>query len=243
MTAVPSRSLAAGSALVVAAAVAHLGPGVTAIGPVRRSLFPRLSGYGDAGHVALTFDDGPDPDSTPAVLDVLAQHGVHATFFLLGSRAAAAPGLTRAIAAAGHEIAVHGWTHRAMAADHPRAVHGDLARARATVAELTGQVPVWFRPPYGVLTSGALAAARRLELQPLLWTCWGREWKRGATPASVYGTLLRSLDGGGTVLLHDSGPQARPGSSRAARGALVSLLAECARRQLAVGTVAQHGLR
>jgi peptidoglycan/xylan/chitin deacetylase (PgdA/CDA1 family) len=243
MTAMPSRSLAAGSALAAMAAAVHLGPGVTAVGPVRRALFPRLSGYGDAGHVALTFDDGPDPGTTPGFLDVLAEQDVHATFFVLGSKAAAAPGLTKEIADAGHELAVHGWVHHYLTAHGPWAVHRDLARARDTVAELTGQVPAWFRPPYGILTSGALAAARRLELQPLLWTCWGREWQRGATPASVFRTLLRNLDGGGTVLLHDSGQQARPGSSQAAREALAPLLAECARRQLAVGTLAQHGLR
>jgi peptidoglycan/xylan/chitin deacetylase (PgdA/CDA1 family) len=237
------RPLAAGSALAAAAAVAHLGPGVAALGPVRRRLFPALSGYGNAGHVALTFDDGPDPGSTPAVLDVLAEWDVHATFFVLGSMAAAAPGLTREIAAAGHEIAVHGWVHRAMAVDRPQVVYGDLARAHGTVAELTGQVPAWFRPPYGILTSGALAAARRLELQPLLWTCWGREWDPGATAGSVFRTLLRDLGGGGTVLLHDSERQARPGSFQAARAVLPALLAECASRRLAVGTVARHGLR
>jgi peptidoglycan/xylan/chitin deacetylase (PgdA/CDA1 family) len=215
MTARLPRPLAAGSALVAVAAAAHLGPGVTAIGPVRRGLFPRLSGYGDREHVALTFDDGPDPGSSPAVLDVLAERGVHATFFMLGSMAAAAPGLTREIAAAGHEIAVHGWVHRAMAVDRPQVVYDDLARARGTVAELTGQPPAWFRPPYGILTSGALVAARRLELRPLLWTCWGREWDPGATPTSVFRTLLRDLGGGGTVLLHDSEQQARPGSAAA----------------------------
>jgi peptidoglycan/xylan/chitin deacetylase (PgdA/CDA1 family) len=243
MTALPPRSLAAGSALAAAAAVAHLGPGVTAIGPVRRSLFPRLSGYGDPGHVALTFDDGPDPAATPAVLDLLAERDVHATFFMLGSMAAAAPGLTREVAAAGHEIALHGWIHRYLTGQGPRAVYRDLARARDTIAEITGQAPAWFRPPYGILTSGALAAARRLKLQPLLWTCWGREWDRGATQASVFRTLLQNLDGGGTILLHDSGQQARPGSSRAACEALAPLLAECDHRQLAVGTMAQHGLR
>ena len=113
------------------------------------------------------------------------------------------------------------------------------------MAGITGQAPEpRYRPPYGILAGGALAAARRLlELRPLLWTSCGREWQRGATPASVLATLLRTLVGGGTVLLHDSDQQARPGGARAACAALPALLAECSRRGLAVGTVAQHGLR
>jgi Polysaccharide deacetylase len=89
------RRIAHGAALagLVAAglAVAHAGPGVTAIGPVRRRAFPRLAGLGRPDHVALTFDDGPDPASTPAFLDLLAARRVHATFFLLGSMVARSP--------------------------------------------------------------------------------------------------------------------------------------------------------
>jgi peptidoglycan/xylan/chitin deacetylase (PgdA/CDA1 family) len=238
-----SRPLAASCAVVTAAAVAYTRPGGAAVAPFRARIFPRLSGYGDPGHVALTFDDGPDPASTPAVLSVLAEWKVHATFFMLGSMAAAAPGLVREVSAAGHQVAVHGWAHRAMTADRAEVVYGELTRARDTMAGITGQTPAWFRPPYGILTAGALAAARRLELRPLLWTSCGREWKRGATQASVLTTLLRTLNGGGTVLLHDSDQQARPGSARAARMALPALLTECSRRGLTVGTVAEHGLR
>jgi hypothetical protein len=91
-----------------------------------------------------------------------------------------------------------------------------------------------------VLSGSALLATRRLALQPLLWTCWGREWVPGATPGSVCATLLRDLSGGGTVLLHDSGCTSGPGASRAALGALPWLLDECARRGLSVGTAAEH---
>lgn len=237
-----SWPLAASCAVVTTAAVSYLEPGARAIAPFRHRLFPRLSGCGDPGHVALTFDDGPDPASTPHLLNLLAERNVHATFFMLGSRAAAAPGLAREVAAAGHQIAVHGWVHRAVTAGGPGVVYSDLARAHDTMAAITGQAPAWFRPPYGILTSGALAAARRLELQPLLWTSCGREWQRGATPASVLTMLLRTLEGGGTILLHDSDRQARPGSARAARAALPALLNDCARRGLTVGTVAEHGL-
>src|SRR3974390_2254622 len=93
--------------------MAPAGPGLTAIGPVRRRLFPQLAGLGRPDHVALTLDDGPDPASTPAFLDLLAARRLHATFFLLGSMVARAPQLAAEIAAAGPEIAVHGWGPRA----------------------------------------------------------------------------------------------------------------------------------
>src|SRR6266487_4917722 len=93
-------------------AIAHAGPGLTAVGPVRRRLFRSLAGLGRPDHVALTFDDGPDPASTPEFLDLLAARHTRATFFLLGSMVAEAPQVAAEIAAAGHEIAVHGWDHR-----------------------------------------------------------------------------------------------------------------------------------
>jgi peptidoglycan/xylan/chitin deacetylase (PgdA/CDA1 family) len=234
------------AAVVVAAAgclaVAHAGPGVTALGPVRRRFFPRLSGAGRADHVALSFDDGPDPAWTPAFLDVLATWQVRATFFMLGSMAAREPKLAAEVAGAGHEVAVHGWAHRYTVLRGPRAVADDLARATDAVAEATGTRPRFYRPPYGVLSAGALAAARRLGLTPVLWTCWGREWTAGATPRSVAATLTRNLAGGATVLLHDSDCTSPPGSAAAGLGALPLLLEECALRGLVAGPVADHGL-
>ena len=237
------RPAARTAALVLAGlAVAHAGPGVTALGPVRRRFFPRLSGLGLADHVAVTFDDGPDPAWTPAFLEVLAAARVRATFFMLGPMAARAPGLAAEVAGAGHEVAVHGWAHRYTILRSPRAVADDLARATDAVAGATGAQPRFYRPPYGVLSSGALAAARRLGLTPVLWTCWGREWTAGATPRSVATTLTSTLAGGATVLLHDSDCTSPPGSAAAGLGALPLLLEECALRRLVAGPVAEHGL-
>jgi peptidoglycan/xylan/chitin deacetylase (PgdA/CDA1 family) len=223
-------------------AVVHAGPGVTALGPVRRRFFPRLAGLGHAHHVALTFDDGPDPAWTPAFLDTLATWQVRATFFMLGSMAAKAPGLAAEVAGAGHEIAVHGWAHRYAVLRGPRALREDLARAKDAVAAASGAEPRFYRPPYGVLSAGALAAARGLGLTPVLWTCWGREWTPGATPGTVYASLTGNLAGGATVLLHDSDCTSPAGACAAALGALPRLLEECAVRGLRVGPVAEHGL-
>jgi peptidoglycan-N-acetylglucosamine deacetylase len=223
-------------------AVAQAGPGITGIGPVRRLLFPVLAGQGDPRHVALTFDDGPDPGSTPQFAEALASHRVRATFFLLGSMVERSPGLAADLAAAGHEIAVHGWEHRYLPARTPAATRSDLRRATELIAEATGSRPRYFRPPYGVLSGPALLTARELGLTPVLWGAWGREWAPGATPATVYSTLAADLAGGVTVLLHDSGCTSPPGSWQAGLGAVPLLLAECARRDLRVGPLGEHGL-
>jgi peptidoglycan-N-acetylglucosamine deacetylase len=217
----------------------HALPSVTALGTVRRLAFPRLAGQGAAGHVALTFDDGPDPLWTPRFLKVLDSRVVHATFFLLGSMVAKAPGLAADIVAAGHEVAVHGWDHPHLLLRGPGATRDDITRGRDTIADATGRLPRQYRPPYGILTTAALLTARRLGLTPVLWTSWGREWAPGATPESVFSLLATRLAGGATVLLHDS-DAVTPGMPSITLRALPMLLDSCAERGLKVGTVAEH---
>ncbi|WP_441246216.1 polysaccharide deacetylase family protein [Kitasatospora sp. McL0602] len=224
-------------------AVAHSLPALTSLGPLRPYLAPGLSGEGHPGHVALTFDDGPDPRSTPLFLKELDRVGVRATFFLLGRMLLRAPGLGRELVDAGHEVAVHGLRHRPMLIRSPRATMDDVARACDLITDLTGQQPRWYRPPYGVLSLSALAAARQQGLTPVLWTHWGQDWTAKATPDSVLQTLTRAPLAGGTVLLHDSDCTSAPGAWRSALGALPRLLDRCAEQGLAVGPLREHGLR
>lgn len=224
-------------------AVVQAGPGITGLAPVRDAFFPGLSGIGMPDRVALTFDDGPDQEATPPVLDTLAERGVRATFFLLGSRVAATPKLAAATADAGHEVAVHGWDHRYLPLRGPLATYDHLARTMDAITSATGVVPWLFRPPYGVLSTPAIAAARRLGLKPVLWSCWGREWTTDATPLSVFLTLKQDLRGGATVLLHDSDVTSPAGSAQAALGALPLLLDECAKQELRVGPLGEHASR
>lgn len=231
------------TAIAVAGSLAGLGalyaaPALTARGPVRR-LFPRLAGEGARDGVALTFDDGPDPAGTPAVLAELDRLGWRATFFLLGSQVRRFPDLARAVAAAGHEIAVHGDEHRQHVGRSPLDLRRDLERATAVVTDVTDVRPRWFRPPYGVLSAGTLPAAARLGLTPVLWTAWGKDWEV-TTPERVVSLLMRDVRPGGTLLLHDSDCTSTRGSWRATAAALPLLARELDRRGLAVRPLGEH---
>jgi peptidoglycan/xylan/chitin deacetylase (PgdA/CDA1 family) len=147
------------------------------------------------------------------------------------------PALARTLVEAGHEVAVHGWTHRGLLATGPRVTHTGLSRTRSLICAVTGQTPRFFRPAYGILTTPALLAAYRLDLTPVLWTNWGRDWEPAATPDSVLRTVSAGLRGGATVLLHDG----NPGQAwRSTLGALPGLLDYCAHRGWAVGPLRDH---
>jgi peptidoglycan/xylan/chitin deacetylase (PgdA/CDA1 family) len=219
----------------------EVAPGATWLPPVRRQLTPRLAGLGTPGHVALTFDDGPHPAGTPAVLAALAELGWRATFFMLGTQVRAHPSLAAAVADAGHEVALHGDEHRYLFTRLHREIRDDLAAGIEALREATGTRPFWFRPPYGVLTTGGLTAAHRLGLRPLLWTAWGRDWLPGATPRSVVQELRRGVLDGGTVLLHDSDVTSARGSWRVTAAALPLLAEELAGGGLRVGPAGEHG--
>jgi peptidoglycan-N-acetylglucosamine deacetylase len=234
--------MAAAGAAVAGAAIVHLGPAVTSWRVLRCWAAPSLAGLGHHDHVALTFDDGPDPASTPAFLDELDRLGWRATFFALGSMVRRHPSLTAEIVARGHEIAVHGYEHRSHLRRPPGWIRDDVERARDLIAQTTETVPVWFRPPYGALSAGSLRAARGLGLRTVLWTAWGRDWRAQATPASVVADIGRDLGPGATVLLHDSDCTSSPQSWRAALGALDGLAELLAARSMVVGPLAEHGI-
>ncbi|MFD7613886.1 polysaccharide deacetylase family protein [Streptomyces sp. NPDC059828] len=239
----PARSVAALAALAVAGW--HIAPAATWLPQVRAALGARpgvgLDGRGHPGRVALTFDDGPDPTTTPYFLLALEQLSVRATFFVLGERLARHPGLGLRIVAEGHELAVHGWRHDKPWTPRPGRDARDVLRAATLVHRVSGTYPRWYRPPYGILTGGRLAAARRAGLSTVLWSGWGRDWTARATPDSVFTEATRGLRGGATLLLHDTDACGAPGCWRAALGALPALVAVCRARGLAVGRLADHG--
>jgi peptidoglycan/xylan/chitin deacetylase (PgdA/CDA1 family) len=227
--------------LPAAVAAAHIGPAATWLPAVRLMLFPRLSGTGRRRHVALTFDDGPDPASTPRFLDVLDDLGVRATFFVLGENVVRHPALVRETARRGHELAVHGWTHDRPWRPAPARDAEQVARTVRALHDISGHRPQFYRPPYGILTSGRWLAARRSGLRPVLWSAWGKDWTAEATPASVRALVAADLRGGGTVLLHDSDRLSAPGCWRSALGALPALVRDCREAGLTVGPLRDHG--
>jgi peptidoglycan/xylan/chitin deacetylase (PgdA/CDA1 family) len=180
----------------------------------------------DGGGIALTFDDGPHPDGTPAVLDALAAAGAVATFFLVGEQVERYPEVARAVADAGHEIALHGFRHTLLLRRRTGELAHDLARATTVIEDVTGASPALYRPPYGVFSLGGLLHARR-RWRPLLWSTWGRDWTRGATSASVSRLATRGLSAGDVILLHDADHYSVSGSWRATVGALPAILEAC----------------
>jgi peptidoglycan/xylan/chitin deacetylase (PgdA/CDA1 family) len=231
-----------GAAMAGVAAAVHLGPGLPALAPVSDRLAPSLMGRGDPRHVALTFDDGPDPWSTPYFLTLLDDLGWRATFFVLGTMARRSPTLVAEMTAAGHEIGVHGDEHTSYVTRGWRATREDIRRARDSVAELTGVAPCWFRPPYGTLTLAAQRTARAHGLRTVLWTNWGKDWRVTSTSESVLRHILARDVAGGTVLLHDSDCSSAPESWRATIGALPRLADALAARSLVCGPLRDHGI-
>ncbi|MCU1344253.1 MAG: polysaccharide deacetylase [Acidimicrobiia bacterium] len=236
------------SARGVVAAVVGLGTGavlapqLVSRRPVRCRLLPRLSGFGRPNHVALTFDDGPDGASTPAILDGLDEFGWKATFFMLGSMVDRHPGVAKEVADRGHEVAVHGYSHVSHLRRTPGDLRVDIERARQLVTEASGQTPIYFRPPHGSMAWGSWAGARRAGLETVLWSAWGRDWRPNLSPSEVVGDVARQLSPGATVLLHDSDCTSAAQCWRAAVGALPGLAELFARQGLEVGPLRDHGL-
>ena len=210
----------------------YLLPGLAAALPaLRRPLGVEDRTAGGEGY-ALTFDDGPHAQGTPAVLELLAAADVRATFFLVGEQVRRNPSLAREIVAAGHGIGVHCERHRNLLRLTPAQTRHDIESAEAVIAETTGVAPALYRPPYGVLNAAALRLARRRGWRTLLWSHWGRDWERRATPQSIAARVTGGAGEGAVLLLHDADDYSAPGSWQRTVAALPCVLATLAERGL-----------
>jgi peptidoglycan/xylan/chitin deacetylase (PgdA/CDA1 family) len=174
--------------------------------------------------IALTFDDGPHPRGTPAVLEVLERAKARATFFLVGEQVERRPSLAAEVAAAGHEIAIHGYRHTLLLRRTPWELSEDLARAADAIGAATGVEANCYRPPYGVFSTAGLLLVRGRGWAPLLWSRWGRDWTARATPAGIARRATRNLSGGDVVLLHDADFYSSAGSWAKTAAALPSII-------------------
>jgi peptidoglycan/xylan/chitin deacetylase (PgdA/CDA1 family) len=192
-------SARASAALVVAGAVSGM---AWAVRGRSSSVFAPSVWRGESGSkaIALTFDDGPSV-GTPALLDVLAEYQIPATFFQIGANAAALPEIARAVHAAGHEIGNHSQTHPNFALTRPSFIGGEFTAAQKAIAQVTGQVPVWLRAPYGVRWFGFREMQERLGLTGVMWTVLGRDWKLPAE--AIAERVIARVCEGGIICLHD----------------------------------------
>jgi peptidoglycan/xylan/chitin deacetylase (PgdA/CDA1 family) len=182
--------------------------------------------------VAVTFDDGPHPEGTPAVLEVLAVAGARATFFLIGEQVQRRPELVARILAGGHAVALHGYRHRLQLRLTPAAVSEDIRRGIAVLSDAAGAAPVWHRPPFGIYSPAGLRAVREAGLSPLLWSRWGKDWRKFTTPGRIVGRVTRAIIGGDVILLHDADFYSSRHSHQKTVAALGPVLSELKRRKL-----------
>lgn len=158
------------------------------------------------GEISLTFDDGPDPQLTPRVLDMLDRHQAKASFFCVGERAAACPELTREIVRRGHSVENHSYRHR-----HSFALMGlsslrrEVCAAQETLAAITGRPPAFFRAPAGFRSPFLEPILAALGLCYVSWTRRGFD-ATGKDPGRILGRLTQGLAAGDVLLMHDSAP-------------------------------------
>jgi peptidoglycan/xylan/chitin deacetylase (PgdA/CDA1 family) len=185
--------------------------------------------------VALTFDDGPHPEGTPAVLDLLARAGACATFFVVGEQVERRPRLAAEIVAAGHLVALHGHQHQFQPRLSATAVHSDLTRGAAAIEDATGVQPAWHRPPYGIYSPAGRRAVHATGLRTLLWSRWGKDWRKFTTPDRIAARVTAGVAAGDVILLHDADFYSARDSYQRTVAALSIILEELERRKL--GTV------
>jgi peptidoglycan-N-acetylglucosamine deacetylase len=181
---------------------------------------------------ALTFDDGPHAEGTPAVLEILARERVHATFFLVGEQVRRNPALAREIVAAGHGVGLHCDRHRNQMRLTPWQVRADIARAQDTIEAATERAIGLYRPPYGVPNASALRIARKQGWRTLLWSHFGKDWEKHATAESIATRVTQDAGQGSVLLLHDADDYFAPGSWRRTAAALPRVLEALAERNL-----------
>jgi peptidoglycan/xylan/chitin deacetylase (PgdA/CDA1 family) len=218
------RAVSIAAAGTVVAAAGLWAPSLVVLAPRSAQAFGVRARFPGLDGVVLTFDDGPHPDGTPAVLAELDRASAPAIFFVTGAAVDRDPRLARAIVGAGHEIGIHGYCHQSRRQWTQRSAVDDTRRALTAVTVATGVRPRFYRPPHGTMTFPGRRAVRGLGLEPLLWSRWGRDWREGVTPGSIARSATHGIARGDVVLLHDSDAHGAAGSWRRTAAALPLVL-------------------
>jgi len=164
-----------------------------------------IRGPKDADGVVLTFDDGPDPEHTRKILDILDEHEAKATFFVIGRKVEQHPDVAREIVERGHELGVHGFAHdRLFSLRGPTRVRDDLKKAVAAIENATKKKPRLFRPPIGHTNPTIARVADELDLTIVGWSVAGYDGIARAQPVRVAERVKAAMDDGDIVLLHDA---------------------------------------
>lgn len=176
------------------------------------SMAPRSQLYGatftgdGAGsrQMALTFDDGPNDPHTLRLLDILEQHQVKATFFMVGRYVSALPEVARAVAEAGHAIGNHTYTHPNLIFSSPAQIRLQLQECERVLTDVVGEHSRLFRPPHGGRRPDVLRLVRQMGFVPVMWSVSGYDWSANS-PEEIEAKVQRQVRGGDVVLLHDGG--------------------------------------
>lgn len=196
----------------------------------------------DGDRAALTFDDGPDPDATPAILDALDAAGLKATFFVVGEQLQRNWAIAREARARGHQLALHGAAHPHHERLGPAAARDEVARGVGAFEAATGERPELFRPPYGRFSEHSFEACQKLGLIPVYWSAWGCDWD--LVPSERIADLAtRDMAAGTIVLLHDSARYAARESGVATAGAIAAIAVAAAEKGLEIGPIGRPPYR
>lgn len=163
-----------------------------------------VAGQRDSHRVALTFDDGPGPD-TQVVLDMLKMQETTATFFVVAERAAANPEIIRAMKAAGHEIGLHSDRHVSSYLEWPWTTWRRMKRGTAILTQITSERPRYYRPPWGHFNMVTWLAGRFFGLERVLWTVAPNDWQPTKTAADISQHVVQFSQPGTIIVLHDAG--------------------------------------
>ncbi len=194
-----------GTILAGASAAAAVAAGYQSMAPTGQWYGRTFTGLAPGTkQLALTYDDGPNEPHTLRLLEVLARHNVHATFFLIGRYVQQRADLAREIAKAGHVIGNHTFTHPVLTLKSAAEIRRELSACRSAIEDAIGQHSNLFRPPFGARRPAVLIIARELGLEPIMWNVTGYDWN--APPSAVIEKkVAKQIRGGDVILLHDGG--------------------------------------